>query len=1639
MVRYKQHQQGPMAAVSMLFVVMVMLPIVTGIPSFSSTGRIETAAVGDSISFDCAINGWDITTQVKWVYSDHNLQISIGTTILAETVRKYQIVRPMTDSDGAVHFNLQISDIDVTDHGVYVCKVTGGGSTIKQINTLTVKGAVPPTSEPIIFPPANFTKCCKDAEVSAQCLPICAPSTVNLDTFNPDNCKTDLDKLLKCGADGRNHARCCANRGIPAKCIDLCYGEAIPLTADFDICLTSTTKVVSCFEEGQLTLPRPPTAVAANSMAYNKISLQWSAPENNDKLLSPLTGYRIFYQESNKRNQGYKSQQLESTVTSRAISGLNPSTEYSLYVTALNERGSSQPSYSVSATTMSDGGPSAGVDIQKCCARSGVSVTCQRVLCSGDSSLAEPLRIGACLKEAHIAIGCFSGSKNHSVCCKNYGLDDTCTQLCSGRPAPIDFTNLKCLMSMDIMAECFTVGLAEIPGVPQSVKLVDVSTTTAELSWSPPADNPTKVKWYLVQFKEKADNAGNVQVIVSGRLDVQLLKLKPGTLYEVQVQAANSRGSSIPSSRINFSTYVPEISVPGTETPHPTLAPHDYKDCCVKNGISESCQSLCTYERADRITQIACAASISKLLACGADGRDHRSCCMARQIPDKCVQFCNVRYDAPIEVTSEHADCLRDDVIDNVKSCFFEGINRLPGMPRDFHIESATSHTISLSWVEPGRNADIMQEYWFYYGQTDLDIDSMEKKVTTDTRIIVQNLEPSTYYKMFVVAVSQTGGLSQATPTIKQITKPLSSTVDPTLAPVVNGSIYPGELPANSTECCTEQNVSRECMPMCTGASSSADPVTCIADLDKVFMCRADNRDHSECCRRRSVSSDCLDFCRGKPDKSKIGCIQYATEYFSCYVEGIGKLPSPPMKFRVTEVGIDFATFKWDEPVSNGDMVVYDVYYRKADTIPRMVKANVFSPYTIPELIPSTLYEVWVVAVNTHGSSMPSPSFFIHTYASDVPMVSVSQNPGGRVRQGENVTLECIGSGEPMPDVQWTRFDKFLTNESSLLLQNVGKDEAGQYECFVNNSIGNNTGHINLIIEFKPAIHITTPNQYVEADKGIDILLRCDIEGYPTSLRWLRDDAPYLDQATKLRNRDYRIENATIGHTSFFLEIMNVMKWDYGIYMCQANNSYGSSNVSLTLNPPLFDHDNVTEWSIAPAVANVTACCESKGVQAHCMPACSFDIDLDVLTSIPDQVTCINDLTKMIQCAADGRNHTKCCVEKKVDKTCHPACMGQIPPGEGLSMSLCLFSATDIIDCMEEGHDNIPSPPRFVTARLNEENDGSMVIRWGPPSKNPDKVEKYLVSYHPQGGSTIEHEVDGNEFSYEAKLLEHNKLYTVFVLATNHHGSSHSSNQVKIAVNELVPSYPKNLQCALVNATAVKCMWERPRHNYKAITHYSLYYKSSLNQKYKLVNTASSQRQATVGSLMEMELYTFYVAAWSSTVQGSSSFQVTVMTGLTAADMARIQAEHGKRVAIGVGVTIPLLILLGGAAFAFYWFRMRKKGLKFEESVSFDNPGYKKHKNPPSAGQESGLPSSSAVYEDPNHQPNNNIHVNPDEQPIPGDRNAIENPLYNHYTGLDQASMKPAENEYATLEVTQQEDADAQRVHISFNKNTTVT
>ena len=203
---------------------------------------------------------------------------------------------------------------------------------------------------------------------------------------------------------------------------------------------------------------------------------------------------------------------------------------------------------------------------------------------------------------------------------------------------------------------------------------------------------------------------------------------------------------------------------------------------------------------------------------------------------------------------------------------------------------------------------------------------------------------------------------------------------------------------------------------------------------------------------------------------------------------------------------------------------------------------------------------------------------------------------------GNTVTFVCVAYGIPDPSISWNRGDTTLSNgsrvtiydqlltdngvtfvQSILELCSAEVEDAGQYSCFAENNLGNDTAAFVLTVNGKalaygcmycqmnvfvlfvgpPQILISPGNSTVGA--GSTITLSCAGFGDPTpSIVW---SVGSIQLSNNSQITIYEELVTEVGETFVhsILEICSIEEANGGVYTCTVGNTIGNTSYSFEL------------------------------------------------------------------------------------------------------------------------------------------------------------------------------------------------------------------------------------------------------------------------------------------------------------------------------------------------------------------------------------------------------------------------------------------------------------------------------------------
>uniref|UniRef100_A0A8B9I0P6 Contactin-5 n=1 Tax=Astyanax mexicanus TaxID=7994 RepID=A0A8B9I0P6_ASTMX len=194
-------------------------------------------------------------------------------------------------------------------------------------------------------------------------------------------------------------------------------------------------------------------------------------------------------------------------------------------------------------------------------------------------------------------------------------------------------------------------------------------------------------------------------------------------------------------------------------------------------------------------------------------------------------------------------------------------------------------------------------------------------------------------------------------------------------------------------------------------------------------------------------------------------------------------------------------------------------------------------------------------AENSRGGTAFRGHLQVYTMPQWTSMINDSQ-----LDSGEQLQWECRATGKPRPTYRWLRNGEPLTPQNrvemlngELIIHRVQQADSGMYQCVAENKYGAIYSSAELkILASAPMFNTNTVT--IIATMGKDVSLECRPRASPKPrITWNKGD-----RRVQASRRIMLLRNNT-------LRIINSSRADEGSYVCQADNQFGSAEMTTTL------------------------------------------------------------------------------------------------------------------------------------------------------------------------------------------------------------------------------------------------------------------------------------------------------------------------------------------------------------------------------------------------------------------------------------------------------------------------------------------
>ncbi|XP_074604604.1 Ig-like and fibronectin type-III domain-containing protein 2 isoform X2 [Brevipalpus obovatus] len=1092
---------------------------------------------GDDAMIDCTVHELGNHT-VIWRYANGIDDLEIARTLTADKVRVTDDPRfSVLHRTGHEMWVLKIREAMPSDSGVYMCQVnTDPPLSVSRFLTVAYPEAGNPLShvKPFVSPSShNFSQCCREQKVADLCVPFCNIRNLVTRTPSPSaaiTCINYMTPMVHCLADGRNHLPCCKRQNVPDVCLPSCIGNYnLTRVVDNILCLQYAAPILTCIAEGIETLPPKPREVTAEPISSTEIRVRWKAPSTSGKQL--IKSYVINVTEehsfddipassgkvagkSEKKNSNSTfpkfSFKAEGSSDSFTITGLKPFTVYEIVMMSVNSVGNSISTNSIRSLTQmssqhmepdkksqtassskSKSIDSVGAkqqmklpDLRKCCRDGGIkSDMCLDALCDSTKDY-NSSAIMMCAHFVNITFKCISASNVDSTeCCSQRGVSAFCQTLCRPNTA-VSVRHSICFAYFPSYLNCHLEKYSVLPSAPMDLSVTTVHHTWALLAWRPPIKRASTVTRYTVNWKVRDevslgfdDNVINTESVAASPF--LLDGLRPGTQYEVWINAVNKYGSSQDSIRVDFRTDPSESTVSVESGMNAARSRNIYNEtaCCLRANISSLCAPLCSYHvRVNEVMGLGplCVDSLtaSIIVRCTVGGRDHKPCCERRGVSPECLALCSGTIDGtPFQVGTR---CGPEGP--NILLCVKEGAETLPGMPWDLHAFKVTKNSIYVRWKVP--ETDHSPKPLNYSVRYTSIVDYVPAHPlrykyqvnTTLTETVLDNLNASTIYSIHVISVNEYG---TSLPSFVLMVKTMSD------EQVNEDRLVATIGPPHSLEAIhqTYEMVSLRWLP----------PLYISPDATISYVVHFRMATETEW-QKVQVNFNSADLAGLLPDTKYAVAVQAVTEngYNSPLSETIIVFTDP-----IVPVSVDPPVLLPPGPISEGDNVTILCIGRglpppvisiliNGQVVFKTMAEKVY--YIIPSMV-RNISSIGCYAANgvqTHDTTDAHKSISVRVRST--PIVNIKEE-FLRAMKFQEIRIPCMISGDPKPNVTWLKdgddqmtilpgpdvqirlFEDAMIVEnfvSVLILKRVTQMDTGRYICKAINEMGSSSDSVEM-------------------------------------------------------------------------------------------------------------------------------------------------------------------------------------------------------------------------------------------------------------------------------------------------------------------------------------------------------------------------------------------------------------------------------------------------------------------------------------------------------------------------------------------------------------------------------------------------
>ncbi|XP_019771440.1 Ig-like and fibronectin type-III domain-containing protein 2 isoform X3 [Dendroctonus ponderosae] len=1173
-----------------------------------------------------------------------------------------------------------------------------------------------------------------------------------------------------------------------------------------------------------------------------------------------------------------------------------------------------------------------------------------------------------CEQDFPAIVRCMADGRNHVPCCIHERIPDICQDVCRGEYTAITEnikTHFSCSAYTEQTLACIMDGIDLLPGQPENVEVEPLSETSIKVEWSPPHANSETITEYLVNltalrsFHENSEEdlrAGGmnesantiVHKITKDLNSTIFSNLLPFTWYAVTVVSHNIIGSSLPTYTVKTLTLAPGKVIQSVKGKAPPLP--DIKSCCSNKGIAhKTCLSkLCDPIEAERVEitdLMICAPWAPDTFGCLTNGIDHTPCCKERGLPDICQQLCTGNVSS---LDFNYFKCLR--YMGEYTNCLLQGYGVLPSAPTQVHITNVESEFALLHWSPPKKLGETVLSYNVHIrpvnSEEDDDDEEPEYKIIPHARSIwvLEGLQSVTDYEVYVEAVN-VHGVGNPSP---RLTFRTGSKIEED--EIEEAAAY------NVTACCVEANLNSVCLPLCSYNANMNDIkrlAVCGTEFHTILRCAAGGRNHGSCCSRRGVPSTCLSLCSGVLVDSlrhtALNCVTYIGNIVQCFEEGTGTLPAAVSGVHAIAADASSIILEWSPPEEGPNVTDYVIHYQKVDNntmhetlikLDKQINTTGFY-YALTDLEENAMYQVFVVARNAYGTSLPSSIVFIKlANGNESKWVNGVTSPPHSLAVASHsatwvtITWQPPEFSHPSEQISYRLFHKSTSDEgyqvkNTSVTSHMIKDLSPNTQYIVYVEAVTEKG---VSMPSETLIAWTDPAYPAFVEPPTVHPINLVIEGSSMTILCIAMGNPMPTISLYISGRLVRQDT-----TRHMVTVINNVTRDMNEISCYADNGYGTpmqASRKITISHlPQINASGITMATIGDSVTlecRVEATPEPKMIfwrnhedRTPVVQGGKYDIEILKAKDAEDkyimhltlkQITDLDvgeyychaenafgsatqPVSVRIRNIATINNVTQCCMEQNVSSTCMDACSFHLDIDAVIDKPACIPEFDKLMKCAADGSDH-----RNCCAHANV------------PRRCLDWCR----------GEPI--------LSTKVCVLS----YTKHIMGCFHE------------LRDKLPGPPQNVQVKFIDAHSVFITWDPPVKNPHTVEMYRVFWRpvDSPNKSSQKNDTADTKLQ--IHDLKDGTAYEAVVKAGNSKGTSTLAEPIKFVMGEKSLIItpAASQSQEGNNVGEAVAIILALLVV-GAIIAATIWFVRTKKmlGIKGTNGIAFENPSYLREVN----------------------------------------------------------------------------------------------